>query len=87
VASFRCMYHTDMKILVAASSVVHIGVCLAGLGFVGETGYEGAVWIIIGHGLRSSGLFYLVGQVYRETKRRSLILRKGLLNYAPILCI
>ena len=45
--------------------------------------YVGVIRIIVAHGLCSSGLFYLVNVVYRRTTRRSVLIRKGLLNLIP----
>merc|ERR1711970_349097 len=46
-------------------------------------GLNGAVIVIIGHGLCSSGLFCLANIVYERIRRRRLLISKGLLNFIP----
>lgn len=78
-----CLRQTDIKLLVASSSVVHMGSCIGGLFVLREIGHKGCVGLIVAHGLCSSGLFYLVNLVYERRHRRSMLLRKGLLNLIP----
>jgi NADH:ubiquinone oxidoreductase subunit 4 (subunit M) len=76
-----------MKSLVAYSSVVHIGILLSGLARFFVIGFEGALCIILGHGLVSSGLFYLVGVVYERSGTRRILINKGLIVLFPSLAI
>jgi len=85
--AFVCLVQVDMKALVAYSSVVHIGLLLAGMRTLFVTGYLGAFCIIIGHGVVSSGLFYLVGCRFDRRGRRSLLVGKGLMMVFPALTI
>lgn len=78
-----CLGHTDIKSLIACSSVVHIRTCIAGLLIFNEWGKLGAVIIIVAHGLCSSGLFFIAGLVYNLTNRRSLLVNKGLVILMP----
>lgn len=78
-----CMRHTDIKLLIASSSVVHIRVCIAGLLIISEWGVKGCFVIILAHGLASSGLFCAANLVYTRTHRRSIFVNKGLLNLIP----
>lgn len=78
-----CLRQVDIKSLIAYSSVVHIGLVLCGLIIYSWWGLIGAVIVIIGHGLCSSGLFRLANIIYERVGRRSLFLRKGLLNFIP----
>ena len=75
-----CLVQVDMKRLVAYSSVVHINIILCAFITLFKLGVNGSYVIIISHGLCSSGLFYMVNLFYRRTKRRLLILNKGLLG-------
>jgi NADH:ubiquinone oxidoreductase subunit 4 (subunit M) len=84
---FVCFVQVDMKSLVAYSSVVHMGILLSGLGVGFLIGFDGALLIIVGHGLVSSGLFFLVGCVYDRTGRRRLLLNKGMIIVFPRLTI
>lgn len=78
-----CLRQVDVKALIAYSSVAHIGLVLAGLIVFGWWGLNGAVVVIIGHGLCSSGLFCLANIVYERIGSRSLLIRKGLINFIP----
>ena len=83
VVSLICLRQVDMKALIAYSSVAHIGLVLSGLVVFGWWGVNGAVVVIIGHGLCSSGLFWLANMVYERIGSRSLLIRKGLMNFIP----
>nr|ACM79553.1 NADH dehydrogenase subunit 4 [Onisimus nanseni] len=83
LVSMSCLRCTDMKLLVASSSVVHMGSCIGGLFIFSELGYKGCVSMMIAHGLCSSGLFYLVDLVYSRVHSRSLMVGKGLMNMMP----
>ena len=74
----------DLKILIAYSSIVHISVVLRGILTIHETGLRGAVYIILGHGFCSSGLFYLLGCTYSRSLTRRIIINKGFVGVVPI---
>lgn len=76
-----CLLETNVKLLVAKSSVVHIGPCIAAGLRMRETGLVGLVGLIVGHGLCSSGLFYLRGLIHEITGSRRLIVNKRGVNY------
>lgn len=78
-----CLRQVDIKALIAYSSVAHIGLVLCGLVVFGWWGLNGALIVIVGHGLCSSGLFCLANIVYERISRRRLLIRKGLLNFIP----
>lgn len=75
-----CLVQIDMKRLVAYSSVVHINIIICAFITIFKLGVWGRYIIIISHGLCSSGLFYIVNLYYSRTKRRLLVLNKGLGN-------
>nr|QGQ51716.1 NADH dehydrogenase subunit 4 [Eurythenes magellanicus] len=81
--SLGCLRQMDMKLLVASSSVVHMGSCIGGLFVLSDVGYKGCVGMMVAHGLCSSGLFYIVNLVYERTHSRSMFISKGLLNLMP----
>lgn len=78
-----CLRQTDLKALIAYSSVAHIGVVLGGIITLNYLGVCGAYTLIIAHGLCSSGLFCLVNITYERLRSRSLLINKGLLNFIP----
>uniref|UniRef100_A0AAU8G7T1 NADH-ubiquinone oxidoreductase chain 4 n=1 Tax=Colposcenia aliena TaxID=3101724 RepID=A0AAU8G7T1_9HEMI len=81
--SLLCLIQTDVKMLIAYSSVVHMGLILSGLLTMREFCLNGSIILMIGHGLCSSGLFYMVGLMYNRINTRSLLLNKGLIYLLP----
>nr|WGT87685.1 NADH dehydrogenase subunit 4 [Sclomina erinacea] len=78
-----CMYQTDIKSLIAYSSVAHMGMVLCGLFTLNSWGYTGALMLMIGHGLCSSGLFCLANIIYEKSHSRSFYINKGLIVFMP----
>nr|YP_010586623.1 NADH dehydrogenase subunit 4 [Triaenodes qinglingensis]UZZ44437.1 NADH dehydrogenase subunit 4 [Triaenodes qinglingensis] len=78
-----CLYQVDFKKLIAYSSVVHMGIFLAGLMTMSNWGIMGGIYMMIGHGLCSSGLFSLINLNYERLHTRSLVMNKGMLNILP----
>nr|WFQ83151.1 NADH dehydrogenase subunit 4 [Qianguimon aflagellum] len=83
MVSLVCLRQVDMKSLIAYSSVVHMGLVLCGLMIYSWWGLMGAITVMVGHGLCSSGLFSLANMIYERVGSRSLFLSKGLLNFMP----
>nr|ALO64343.1 NADH dehydrogenase subunit 4 [Lasioglossum morio] len=83
VLSGVCLRQMDIKILVAYSSVVHMGVLISGMLTFFKFGVIGGYIIMVAHGLCSSGLFFLVNICYQETNSRLMVVNKGLMNYMP----
>jgi NADH-ubiquinone oxidoreductase chain 4 len=84
---FICLRQTDLKALVAYSSVAHIGLVLGGLITLSYWGVCGAFTLMIAHGLCSSGLFCLTNISYERLGSRRLIINKGLLNFMPTMAL
>nr|YP_011031340.1 NADH dehydrogenase subunit 4 [Epidaus famulus]WQT73247.1 NADH dehydrogenase subunit 4 [Epidaus famulus] len=78
-----CMYQTDIKSLIAYSSVSHMGMVLCGLFILDSWGYSGALMLMIGHGLCSSGLFCLANIMYEKSHSRSFYINKGFIIFMP----
>lgn len=79
----NCLRQLDLKILIAYSSIAHIGVVLGGLFTLSFWGISGIFLIIIAHGLCSSGLFCLANISYERLLSRRLLINKGLINFIP----
>jgi len=84
LAAIRCSAQADIKILIAYSSVNHIGIMLCGIIIGLRYSVLGGVILIVGHGIISSVLFFLARDRYNQIRTRrsffSLILSKGNLN-------
>nr|YP_009251211.1 NADH dehydrogenase subunit 4 [Bactericera cockerelli]ANA07532.1 NADH dehydrogenase subunit 4 [Bactericera cockerelli] len=83
ILSGVCFVQSDMKMLVAYSSVVHMSIVLAGLLTLRDSGLYGAIYMMVGHGFCSSGLFCILGLTYNRTLTRSLYLNKGIMSILP----
>nr|QAY82075.1 NADH dehydrogenase subunit 4 [Hyphasis sp. REN-2018] len=81
--SFICIRQSDIKSLIAYSSVCHMSLVLAGIMSINCWGMWGALGMMVAHGLCSSGLFCLANILYERTLSRSLYMNKGLLNLIP----
>nr|UZN43720.1 NADH dehydrogenase subunit 4 [Ixodes ovatus]UZN43733.1 NADH dehydrogenase subunit 4 [Ixodes ovatus] len=82
-----CMFQTDIKSLIAYSSVCHMGVILGGMMNWNFWGSYGGLLLMLGHGLCSSGLFCLGNMLYERFFTRSLMLLKGLGKIFPNLSL
>ncbi|MFM7436360.1 MAG: NADH-quinone oxidoreductase subunit M, partial [Vulcanococcus sp.] len=78
--SLAAIAQTDMKRMVAYSSVGHMGYVLLAAAADTPVSLLGAVFQMVSHGLISALLFLLVGIVYRKTGTRDLEVLRGLLN-------
>jgi NADH-ubiquinone oxidoreductase chain 4 len=81
----NCLRQLDLKILIAYSSVSHIGLVLGGLFTFTRWGIRGGFLIIIAHGLCSSGLFCLANISYERLMSRRMLINKGIINFIPSL--
>lgn len=78
VISIRCFQSSDIKVLIAFSSVSHIALILVLLLTGRECGVQGALIIILGHGISSSIMFYISYLIYLSSSTRSLVLNKSI---------
>nr|ADW83156.1 NADH dehydrogenase subunit 4 [Boreus elegans] len=85
--SLICLRQSDLKSLIAYSSVAHMGIVLSGLMTLSYWGFCGSYMLMISHGLCSSGLFCLVNIIYERLGSRSLLISKGLLNFMPSMAL
>nr|QXG82680.1 NADH dehydrogenase subunit 4 [Alleculinae sp. BMNH 1042437] len=85
--SLICMRQSDMKSLIAYSSVSHMGLVLAGIMTLNYWGMGGSLAMMVAHGLCSSGLFCLANICYERLMSRSLYINKGLINIMPSLSL
>jgi NADH-quinone oxidoreductase subunit M len=66
------MAQTDFKKLVAYSSVSHMGYVLLGIAVMTRTGFQGAMFQMIAHGISSPMCFFLVGVIYDRAHHREI---------------
>nr|UBY46699.1 NADH dehydrogenase subunit 4 [Otus lettia] len=85
MTSAMCMRQTDLKSLIAYSSVSHMGLVIAASTIQTPWSFSGAMILMISHGLTSSMLFCLANTNYERTHSRTLLLVRGLQPMLPLM--
>jgi NADH-quinone oxidoreductase subunit M len=80
---FAALGQTDLKRLVAYSSISHMGFCVLGLASATTQGISGAAFQCVSHGLSASLLFLLVGVIYERAHHRRVDGFGGLAQIMP----
>lgn len=75
---------TDLKKLVAYSSVAHMGFATLGIFALNKAGLEGAVLVMINHGVTTGALFIVVGIIYERLHTRELNAAAGMGKTMPV---
>jgi NADH-quinone oxidoreductase subunit M len=81
---FTALAQSDMKKLIAYSSVGHMGFVTLGIFVLNIEGVEGAILQMVNHGITTGALFLCVGMIYERTHSRELKTAAGLGQYMPI---
>ncbi len=76
---------TDLKRLVAYTSVSHMGFIILGVFSFNEISYQGVVMQMIAHGISTGALFILAGQLYERIHTRDINKMGGLWEKAPVM--
>ncbi|MCA8978571.1 MAG: NADH-quinone oxidoreductase subunit M, partial [Planctomycetes bacterium] len=82
--AFLAMAQTDIKRLVACSSVSHLGYVVLGLFALTRVGLAGSLIQMVNHGLSTGLLFLLVGMIYERRHTRQLDQYGGIASVMPI---
>nr|YP_009311927.1 NADH dehydrogenase subunit 4 [Kottelatlimia pristes]BAV71181.1 NADH dehydrogenase subunit 4 [Kottelatlimia pristes] len=82
-----CLRQTDLKSLIAYSSVSHMGLVAGGILIQTPWGFTGAIILMIAHGLVSSALFCLANTAYERTHSRTMMLARGLQMIFPLTAV
>jgi NADH-quinone oxidoreductase subunit M len=83
-AGLICWVQTDVKKLVAYSSVSHLGFCVLGLFALNGIGLTGSVLYMLNHGLSTGALFLMIGMIYERYHTRNMRELGGLAKKMPI---
>jgi len=81
---FAALTQTDVKKLVAYSSVGHMGFATLGIFSLNTSGLEGAALIMINHGVTTGALFIMAGIIYERLHTRELDQAAGLGKHMPV---
>jgi NADH-quinone oxidoreductase subunit M len=78
------LVQTDIKKIIAYSSISHLGYVMLGLVSLDLLGIQGAVIQMVSHGLTAAGLFLMVGMIYERCHTRDLAAYGGLAKLLPV---
>lgn len=78
---------SDLKRMIAYSSVAHMNLALLGLFADTQQGLEGAIYLMITHGVVSAGLFFSIGVAYDRGHTRDIKHYTGLVQVMPVFCL
>jgi NADH-quinone oxidoreductase subunit M len=81
--SLVALAQSDMKKLIAYSSVAHMGYVTMGIFTVNQQGVDGAIFQMLSHGFISGALFLCVGVIYDRMHTREIDAYGGLVNRMP----
>ena len=81
--SLVALVQEDMKKLIAYSSVAHMGFVTIGAFTLTIQGVEGAIYVMLSHGIVSAALFLIVGVVYDRIHSRDIEVYGGLVHRMP----
>lgn len=76
----------EFRLVLAYSSISHMGVVLLGIAAFNQAGLQGAIFQMVSHGLISALFFLLVGSIYERTETTNLRELGGLSKSLPFLC-
>ncbi|MBA3350140.1 MAG: NADH-quinone oxidoreductase subunit M [Actinobacteria bacterium] len=78
-----CFAQSDLKRLIAFSSVGHMGFVMLGIATVSDRGINGAVFGMVAHGLITGMLFFLAGSIHERFHTREIAALGGILQQMP----
>src|SRR2546425_9174439 len=82
--AYVTLVQTDVKRLIAFSSVSHMGFVTLGIFTLNRSGVEGAILQMVNHGIISAALFLCVGMIYERTHTREIKDYGGIAKIAPV---
>jgi NADH-quinone oxidoreductase subunit M len=81
--AFCAMGQTDLKYVIAYSSVSHMGVVMLGLASMNSIGVNGAVLQMVAHGMMTGLMFAIVGLIYEKSHTRNIPSMGGFARAMP----
>ncbi len=82
--SLVALVQPDFKKLVAYSSVAHLGMVMLGIFAMTKESVQGALMVMIGHGVSTGALFFLIGMIYERKHSRLIADYGGIAKVVPI---
>nr|QDP17873.1 NADH dehydrogenase subunit 4 [Parachtes ignavus] len=81
--SLTCIYQKDLKALIAYSSVSHMALAICSIFSMKSNSNTATMMMLVGHGLTSSAMFFLVTIMYKFHHTRNIMSFKGMINSFP----
>lgn len=85
IIGFICIQQLDIKVVIAYSSVAHIGLVIRRLLYLTQYRVIGRILLIVAHGLSSSAIFFGGNLLYLRSFSRRIVIRKGILGLSPLI--
>lgn len=87
--SLTTIRQIDLKKIIAYASVAHMNYVVLGVFGTNLLSLMGSVFLMIGHGVVSAGLFFMIGFLYDRYKTRNIRYYRGLVSFMPVyaLCL
>ncbi|PYR47283.1 MAG: NADH-quinone oxidoreductase subunit M [Acidobacteria bacterium] len=82
--AYVTLAQTDVKRLIAYSSISHMGFVTLGIFTLNRNGVEGAILQMVNHGIVTGALFLCVGMIYERTHTREIVAYGGVAKLAPV---
>ena len=82
--SLVALVQPDFKKLVAYSSVAHLGMVMLGIFAMTKESVQGALMVMIGHGVSTGALFFLIGMIYERKHSRTIADYGGIAKVVPV---
>jgi len=82
--SLATLRQSDLKRIIAYSSVAHMNLVMLGLFSYNQQGIDGSIYLMVGHGVVSTALFFCIGVVYDRYHSRLLRYYGGLVTTMPL---
>ncbi len=82
--SLVALVQPDFKKLVAYSSVAHLGMVMLGIFALTKESVQGALMVMIGHGISTGALFFLIGMIYERKHSRLIADYGGIAKVVPL---
>lgn len=82
--AFLALIQTDFKMVLAYSSISHMGIVLIGLASLNEIGIQGAIFQVVSHGFIAALLFFLIGVMYERVGTTTIEKLGGLAKVMPL---
>jgi NADH:ubiquinone oxidoreductase subunit 4 (subunit M) len=82
--SLTTIRQIDLKKIIAYASVAHMNYVVLGVFGTNILSLTGAIFLMIGHGIVSAGLFFMIGFLYDRYKTRNIRYYRGLISFMPL---